>query len=90
MAGRDYALTRYSGLDQIDSSNVARLQVAWTFSTGIDKGHEAAPVVVGSTMYLVTRPEPFLVIGKRTTFPLDVSLCQGFSADRTANCSAVV
>jgi glucose dehydrogenase len=30
----DYAATRYSTLDQINTSNVADLKVAWTFSTG--------------------------------------------------------
>jgi lanthanide-dependent methanol dehydrogenase len=54
MAGGDYALTRFSGLTDIDRSNVAGLQVAWTFSTGNPAGHEAAPLVVGGTMYLVT------------------------------------
>ena len=39
---RDYASTRYSDLGQIDKSNVGDLQVAWTFSTGVLRGHEAA------------------------------------------------
>src|SRR5690606_17325289 len=30
------------------------LQLAWTFATGVVRGHEAAPLVVGSTMYLVS------------------------------------
>jgi alcohol dehydrogenase (cytochrome c) len=42
--------TGFSRLAPIDASNVARLQLAWTFSTGRTKGHEAAPVVVGATM----------------------------------------
>jgi PQQ-dependent dehydrogenase (methanol/ethanol family) len=54
MAAGDYASTRYSGLDQINAGNVARLSVAFTFSTGIDRGQEAAPLVVGDTMYIVT------------------------------------
>ena len=29
----DYANTRYSKLDEINASNVKKLQVAWTFST---------------------------------------------------------
>ena len=51
---RDYANTRYSPLDQITTENVARLRVAWTFSDGTQNGHEAAPLVIGDTMYLVT------------------------------------
>ena len=54
MASKDYANTRYSGLDQINKSNVGSLKLAWSFSTGMTKGHEAAPVVVGHTMYVVT------------------------------------
>ena len=54
MAGHDYANTRYSGLDEITTANVARLQVAWTFSTGVLRGQEAAPIVAGRTMYVVT------------------------------------
>src|SRR3954466_9370077 len=54
MPAHDYASTRYSALAEITSANVAQLKVAWTFSTSIDKGHEAAPIVVGGTMYVVT------------------------------------
>src|SRR4029078_3314943 len=54
MAAKDYANTRFSGLDQINASNAANLKVAWTFSTGVDRGQEAAPIVVGDTMYVVT------------------------------------
>ena len=52
--GKDYASTRFSGLDQINAGNVSRLQVAFTFSTGTTRGNEAAPLVVGSTMYVAT------------------------------------
>lgn len=51
---KNYANTRFSGLDQVNVKNVANLQVAWTFSTGTLRGHESAPLVVGDTMYLVT------------------------------------
>ena len=48
----DYANQRYSKLNQINASNVGKLQVAWTFSTGVLRGHEGAPLVVGDVMYL--------------------------------------
>ena len=54
MPARDYANTRFSPLNQINRSNVARLKVAWTFSDGTLYGHEGAPLVVGNTMYLVS------------------------------------
>ena len=54
MAGKNYANTRYSDLDQINTGNVKNLTLAWTFSTGVLHGHEAAPLVVGDTLYVVT------------------------------------
>ena len=54
MPAKNYASTRYSGLAEIDTANVRNLRQAWTFSTGVLRGHEAAPLVVGTTMYVVT------------------------------------
>src|SRR6202035_689452 len=48
----DYANTRYSKLKQINASNVGKLQVAWTFSTGVLRGHEGGPLVIGDVMYV--------------------------------------
>ncbi|KMO39814.1 methanol dehydrogenase [Methylobacterium tarhaniae] len=56
----DYSNTRYSKLDQINAGNVKKLQVAWTFSTGVLRGHEGAPLVVGNMMYVHT-PFPNIV-----------------------------
>ncbi len=50
MAAKNYESTRYSGLDEINTSNAAGLQVAWTFSTGVNRGQEAAPIIVGETL----------------------------------------
>ncbi|KJC40790.1 methanol dehydrogenase [Bradyrhizobium sp. LTSP885] len=54
MPAGDYANTRFSKLNQINASNVAKLQVAWTFSTGVLRGHEGGPLVIGNMMYLST------------------------------------
>ncbi|MFL6719438.1 MAG: methanol/ethanol family PQQ-dependent dehydrogenase, partial [Burkholderiaceae bacterium] len=43
---------RYSSLAQINKGNVKNLQVAWTFSTGVLRGHEGGPLVIGDTMYV--------------------------------------
>jgi PQQ-dependent dehydrogenase (methanol/ethanol family) len=51
---RDYANTRFSPLTQINKANITKLRIAWTFSDGQIYGHEGAPLVVGSTMFLVT------------------------------------
>src|SRR3954471_23425413 len=50
----DYANTRYSKLNQINATNVNKLQVAWTFSTGVLRGHEGGPLITGNTMYVHT------------------------------------
>jgi PQQ-dependent dehydrogenase (methanol/ethanol family) len=64
-AGND-ANTRYSKLSQINASNVKKLQVAWTFSTGVLRGHEGGPLVVGDVMYVHT---PF----PNTVYALDLN-----------------
>jgi lanthanide-dependent methanol dehydrogenase len=51
---KDFASSRFSGLSEINTSNVAQLKPAWTFPTGVLRGQEAAPIVVGHTMYVVT------------------------------------
>ena len=48
----NYANTRHSTLKQITADNVGKLQVAWTFSTGVLRGHEGGPLVIGDVMYL--------------------------------------
>ena len=55
-----YDNQRYSTLDQITAENVGKLQAAWTFSTGVLRGHEGAPLVIGDVMYLHT-PFPNIV-----------------------------
>jgi len=54
------AATAYSSLKQINAGNVGKLQVAWTFSTGVLRGHEGAPLVIGNMMYFST-PFPNIV-----------------------------
>ena len=66
MQAMNYANTRYSELDKINKENVGDLQVAWTFSTGVLRGHEGAPLVIGDMMYVHT---PF----PNTIFALDLA-----------------
>src|SRR5881628_2825085 len=56
--GADYANTRYSALDQINTKNVRRLRVAWIRSLGTIESQEATPIVVGDTMYVSTSTGP--------------------------------
>jgi PQQ-dependent dehydrogenase (methanol/ethanol family) len=66
MPARDYASTRFSNQTEINTGNVGNLTLAWTFTTGVTKGHEAAPIVSGDTMYVVA-PYP------NTLFALDLT-----------------
>lgn len=50
--GGNYAGTRYSKLNQINSKNVNKLQVSWTFSTGVLRGHEGGPLVIDDVIYI--------------------------------------
>jgi PQQ-dependent dehydrogenase (methanol/ethanol family) len=52
--GGDYAGTRYSKLSQINAQNVKTLQPAWSFSTGVLRGHEGGPLVVNGVLYVHT------------------------------------
>jgi len=56
----DYKNNRYSTLAQINKDNVGDLKVAWTFYTGVLRGHEGNPLVIGGTMYVHT-PFPNIV-----------------------------
>jgi alcohol dehydrogenase (cytochrome c) len=56
----DYANTRFSKLNQITKDNASKLQPVWTFSTGVLRGHEGGPLVIGDVMYVHT-PFPNIV-----------------------------
>jgi len=66
MPSLTYDNQRYSTLNQINTGNVGKLQAAWTFSTGVLRGHEGAPLVIGDVMY-VHAPFP------NTVFALDLN-----------------
>ncbi len=54
MPAANYANTRFSELKQITAKNVKNLEPVWTFSTGVLRGHEGAPLVIGDVMYVHT------------------------------------
>src|SRR5665213_1497804 len=60
MQGGNYEHWNYSKLKQINADNAKTLSPKWTFSTGVLRGHESSPLVVGDVMYLVT-PYPNIV-----------------------------
>ncbi|MEO7326910.1 MAG: PQQ-binding-like beta-propeller repeat protein, partial [Dokdonella sp.] len=52
--GGDDALSRHSSLTDINKDNAAKLQMAWSMSTGAPRGHEGQPLVIGNMMYYVS------------------------------------
>jgi PQQ-dependent dehydrogenase (methanol/ethanol family) len=60
MPRANYSATGFSELKQITPENVKNLAPAWTFSTGVLRGHEGAPIVIGDMMYFST-PFPNIV-----------------------------
>ncbi|MDA0795513.1 MAG: PQQ-dependent dehydrogenase, methanol/ethanol family [Proteobacteria bacterium] len=52
--GGTYDEQRHSGLDQINTDNVAQLGVAWTYDLATERGVESTPIVVDGVMYVTS------------------------------------
>ena len=57
---------QYSELNQIDRSNVAQLQVAWTYSTGDNNKYFFNPLVVDRTMYILAHNNSIVALDAAT------------------------
>src|ERR671930_1157154 len=66
MPNKNASATRFSDISQINTGNVKNLKVAWSFSTGVLRGHEGGPLVIGNIMYVHT---PF----PNTLYALDLN-----------------
>ncbi len=65
--GRSQGETRYSTLKQIDTSNVNRLGLAWTYTLGAGGGNqEATPLVWNNTIYGITNWSVVFALDART------------------------
>jgi len=67
--GNDLANTRYQNVDQVTPANVARLQPAWVFHTGVfdpKASFEASPIVVDGTMYVSTGHDDVFALNAAT------------------------
>jgi len=60
MPAGNYNNQRYSKLVQINQTNIKDLSMAWSFSTGVLRGHEGNALIINDTMYIHT-PFPNLV-----------------------------
>jgi PQQ-dependent dehydrogenase (methanol/ethanol family) len=98
MPGKDYAASRFSGLKDITPTNVKKMSLAFTFSTGTTNGFEAPPLVVNGTMYIIT-PYPNYLYAldltkpgaptKWTFKPKPAAASQGVACCDTVNRGAV-
>ncbi|MDE8343387.1 MAG: methanol/ethanol family PQQ-dependent dehydrogenase [Acidocella sp.] len=52
--GGNFGNQRYSTLTQINTRTAKNLRPVWTFSTGVLRGHEGGPLVIGDMMYFST------------------------------------
>ncbi|QDL97869.1 PQQ-dependent dehydrogenase, methanol/ethanol family [Rhodopseudomonas palustris] len=81
--GLDYAETRFSKLDQINTDNVKQLGLQWSYSLGSERGVEATPVVVDGIMYVTASWSVVHAIDTRTgkrlwTFDPKVDRAKGY------------
>ena len=66
MVRRTYNGWGYSPLFQITTANVQRLQPVWVLATGVNNGHEAAPIVNNGIMFVATPGNQVMAINVRT------------------------
>lgn len=59
--GGDYANTRHSTLNQINTDNVKNLRVLWMHSLGSLESQESSPLIIDGTMYVTTSTGPKFV-----------------------------
>lgn len=50
----NYAGWGYSPLDKINGNNVAKMGLAWSYTTGVQEGHQSPPIVNDGYMYITT------------------------------------
>ncbi|HYZ83623.1 MAG TPA: PQQ-binding-like beta-propeller repeat protein, partial [Bryobacteraceae bacterium] len=66
----NYAAHRYSALDQINQSNVARLKSAWSYQTNSLQKLETTPLVFDGVMYISEPASNVTALDVRTGRPL--------------------
>jgi alcohol dehydrogenase (cytochrome c) len=66
MVRRTYNGWGYSPLYQITIANVQRLEPVWVLATGVNNGHEAAPIVNEGVMFVATPGNQVIAINVRT------------------------
>jgi glucose dehydrogenase len=67
--------SQYSSLDQVNKTNVGRLEVAWTYETG--ENYLFNPLVVGNTMYVLAKGRSIVALDATTGRELWVHANEG-------------
>lgn len=69
-AWRDYGgaadSAQYSALQQINRSNVSKLEVAWTYPTGDDNKYSFNPVVIDNVLYALVKKSSIVALDAAT------------------------
>ncbi len=83
MTRGNYKGWSYSPLDKINTGNVKNLVPVWSFSTGVDSGHEAPPIVNNGVMFVSTPYNQVIALDAATgdlLWRYKRKLPEGFSA----------
>jgi len=83
----DYSGRRYSGLKEINKSNVSQLRAAWVFHPGNSQRLEATPVVVRGVMYVTSANDVFALDARtgRTVWHYSRPISSGLLDDAAAH-----
>ncbi len=77
--------SQYSSLDQINSKNVAQLQVAWTYPVGDARTYRFNPVIVDGVMYVLAKNMALVAIDAASGKEIWTHENQGAIGDRGIN-----
>ena len=64
--GRDYSNQRYSPLKQINSGNVEKLSLKWSYHSGVKATFQATPIVADGVMYISLPYDHVVALDART------------------------
>ncbi len=64
--GRTFDEQRFSPLQEINDESIHDLALTWSYDTGIERGHEATPIVVDGTMFVTTAWSNVIALDAKT------------------------
>jgi alcohol dehydrogenase (cytochrome c) len=62
----NYSGWGYSALDKVNNKNVGKLQLAWSFATGVGDGHQSPPIVNNGYMFVTTPGAQVIALDAKT------------------------